>query len=65
MVGGQDAVHIWKLNEETKKATSSIIPLGKIKRTISDMVVRHNIDRVFERYSSANLVTLTDPPGSF
>jgi len=39
MVGGQDAVHIWKLNEETKKATSSIIPLGKIKRTISDMVV--------------------------
>lgn len=51
MVGGQDAVHIWKLNEETKKATSSIIPLGKIKRTISDMVVRYtpSYHRVFER----------------
>ena len=39
LVGGTDAVHLWKLNEETRKATNSIIPLGKIKRTISDMVV--------------------------
>lgn len=39
MVGGQDALHVWKLDEGTKKASNSIIPLGKIKRTISDMVV--------------------------
>ena len=39
MVGGQDAVHVWKLDEETRKAKNSIIPLGKIKRTISDMEV--------------------------
>lgn len=39
MVGGQDAVHVWKLDEATCKANVSIIPLGKIKRTISDMVV--------------------------
>ena len=39
LVGGQDALHVWKLDEETKKAKNSIIPLGKIKRTISDMVV--------------------------
>lgn len=39
MVGGQDALHVWKLDESTKKAANSIIPLGKIKRTISDLVV--------------------------
>lgn len=39
MVGGQDAVHVWKLDEMSCKANVSIIPLGKIKRTISDMVV--------------------------
>ena len=39
LVGGQDAVHVWKLDERTKKASNFIIPLGKIKRTISDMVV--------------------------
>jgi hypothetical protein len=39
IVGGQDAIHIWKLDEEIKKASNQIIPLGKIKRTISDMVV--------------------------
>ena len=42
MVGGQDAVHVWKLDELSRKANVSIIPLGKIKRTISDMVVSND-----------------------
>ena len=28
MVGGQDAVHVWNLDERTKKATNFIVPLG-------------------------------------
>ena len=45
LVGGQDAVHVWKLDEETCKAKNTIIPLGKIKRTISDMVVRQSLNQ--------------------
>ena len=63
LVGGQDAVHVWNLNEQTKKASNFIIPLGKIKRTISDMVVcsstgKATADYLFCATQSGDIVKL-------
>ena len=63
MVGGQDAVHVWNLDERSKKATNFIVPLGKIKRTISDMVVctstgKASADYIFCGTNSGDIVKL-------
>ena len=41
MLGGQDAVVVWRLNEDTRKLSQTTVTLGKVKRNITNLLVRH------------------------
>jgi hypothetical protein len=40
--GGQDTVQVWSLDKFNKKLECSVVGLGKLKRSISNMLVRLN-----------------------
>ena len=39
MLGGQDAVVVWKFNEESRKLSQTSVTLGKVKRSITNLLV--------------------------
>ena len=39
LLGGQDAVVVWKLNEVTRKLSPTTVTLGKVKRSITNLLV--------------------------
>ena len=39
MLGGQDAVVVWTLNEDTRKLSQTTVTLGKVKRNITNLLV--------------------------
>ena len=45
MLGGQDAVVVWKFNEDSRKLTQTSVTLGKVKRSITNLLVSNFIHR--------------------
>ena len=39
MLGGQDAVVVWKFNEDSRKLSQTSVTLGKVKRSITNLLV--------------------------
>ena len=57
MIGGQDALHVWRLDMQNKRINQTAINLGKIRRNITSLMVSHHNCRC-ARYEKCNFVDI-------